>query len=154
MEAGQVTERVPHAIGERLMERLRRQPWLGAVGVIVVIFLALVAGEGLHDVAQTGLNGLSLGAIYALAVSSGTVLQAGALLLVYSLGLAVPFLAMGLAYNGVKPIYTRTKRYIWIVNYLSGAMLIIVGILIYTDSLINLNSLFNFEFLRDISGSR
>jgi neutral amino acid transport system permease protein len=58
--------RLPHAVGERLMERLRRQPWLGAVGVIIVIFLALVAGEGLHDVAQTGLNGLSLGAIYAL----------------------------------------------------------------------------------------
>jgi hypothetical protein len=31
-------------------------------------------------------------------------------------------------------------------------MLIVVGILTYTDSLINLNGLFNFEFLRDISG--
>jgi neutral amino acid transport system permease protein len=66
MEAGQMAEPVPRAIRERLAERLRRQPWLGAVGVIIVIFLALVAGEGLHDVAQTGLNGLSLGAIYAL----------------------------------------------------------------------------------------
>jgi neutral amino acid transport system permease protein len=66
MEAGEMAEPVSPPIGERLRERLRRQPWLGAVGVIVVIFLALVAGEGLHDVAQTGLNGLSLGAIYAL----------------------------------------------------------------------------------------
>lgn len=66
MEAGQITGRVPRAIGERLRERLRLQPWLGAIGVILLIFLALVAGEGLHDVAQTGLNGLSLGAIYAL----------------------------------------------------------------------------------------
>ena len=98
--------------------------------------------------------GPTLGAIYALAVSSGTVVQAGVLLLTYSVGLAVPFLAMGLAYNSVKPFYTRAKRYIWIVNYLSGAMLIVVGILIYTDSLINLNSLFNFEFLRDVSGNR
>ena len=61
-----MTEPVSPPIGERLMERLRRQPWLGAVAVIVAIFLALVAGHGLHDVAQTGLNGLSLGAIYAL----------------------------------------------------------------------------------------
>ena len=98
--------------------------------------------------------GPTLGAIFALAVSSGTVVQAGVLLLTYSAGLAVPFLAMGLAYNSVKPFYTRAKRYIWIVNYLSGAMLIVVGILIYTDSLINLNSLFNFEFLRDVSGNR
>jgi neutral amino acid transport system permease protein len=66
MEAGQMTEPVPSAIGEQLVERLRRQPWLGAIGVIIVIFGALVAGQGLHDVAQTGLNGLSLGAIYAL----------------------------------------------------------------------------------------
>jgi neutral amino acid transport system permease protein len=66
MEAGQMTRPAPAAIRERLMERLRRQPWIGAVGVILVIFLALVVGEGLHAVAQTGLNGLSLGAIYAL----------------------------------------------------------------------------------------
>jgi len=98
--------------------------------------------------------GPTLGAIYALAVSSGTVVQAGVLLLTYSTGLAVPFLAMGLAYSTVKPLYTRAKRYIWVVNYLSGAMLIVVGILIYTDSLINLNNLFNFELLRDISGNR
>jgi neutral amino acid transport system permease protein len=66
MEAGRMAEPMPPALGERLVERLRRQPWLGATGVIVAIFLALVAGEGLHNVAQTGLNGLSLGAIYAL----------------------------------------------------------------------------------------
>src|SRR5215211_4148558 len=66
MEAGQMTGAAPPAVGERLAERLRRQPWLGAIAVIFLIFLALVIGEGLHDVAQTGLNGLSLGAIYAL----------------------------------------------------------------------------------------
>ena len=95
--------------------------------------------------------GPTLGAIYALSVTSGTVLQAGVLLFVYSLGLAIPFLAMGAAYGAVKPWYAKAKRYVWIVNYLSGAMLIVVGILIYTDSLINLNELFNFGFLRDIS---
>ena len=95
--------------------------------------------------------GPTLGAIFALAVSSGTVLQAGVLLLAYSAGLSVPFLAMGLAYNSVRPLYMRAKRYVGVVNYLSGAMLIIVGILIFTDSLINMNSLFNFGFLGDVS---
>jgi neutral amino acid transport system permease protein len=66
MEAGQVAEPVPAAFGERLREEMRRRPWVGGVGVIVLIFVALVIGEGLHDVAQTGINGLSLGAIYAL----------------------------------------------------------------------------------------
>jgi neutral amino acid transport system permease protein len=66
MEAGQVAEPVPSAIGERVKDELRRRPWLGGVAVILAIFLALVAAKGLHAVAQTGLNGLSLGAIYAL----------------------------------------------------------------------------------------
>jgi neutral amino acid transport system permease protein len=66
MEAGQMAEPISPPLGERLGDRLRQQPWLGAIAVIVVIFLALVAGEGLHAVAQTSLNGLSLGAIYAL----------------------------------------------------------------------------------------
>ena len=95
--------------------------------------------------------GPTLGAILALAVSSGTVAQAGVLLLAFSAGLAVPFLAMGLAYNSVKPVYNRVKRYMGVVNYVSGALLIIIGILIFTNSLINLNTLFNFGFLGDLS---
>ncbi len=91
--------------------------------------------------------GPTLGAILVLAVSSGTVLQAGILLLVYSIGLSIPFLAMGVAYSSVKPIYNRVKRYMGVVNYVSGALLIVIGILIFTDSLINFNSLFNFGFL-------
>ena len=74
--------------------------------------------------------GPTLGAILGLAVSSGTVAEAGVLLLIYSLGLSVPFLAMGLAYNGVKPVYERVKRYSGWINYVSGAMLIVVGILV------------------------
>jgi len=97
--------------------------------------------------------GPTLGAILALGVSSGTVAEAGVLLLVYSAGLSVPFLALGFAYNSVKPLYQRAKRYVGVVNYLSGAMLIVVGILIFTDSLVNMNSLFNWGFLGDISGS-
>jgi cytochrome c-type biogenesis protein len=96
--------------------------------------------------------GPTLGAIYALAVTSGTVAQAGILLLTYSAGLSIPFLAMGAAYGAMKPLYSSIKRHIWIINYLSGAMLIVVGILIFTDSLINMNELFNFGVLQDVSG--
>lgn len=95
--------------------------------------------------------GPTLGAIFALAVSSGTVLQAGVLLLAYSAGLSLPFLALGLAYNSVKPLYERVKRYSGVVNYFSGALLIVVGVLVFTNSLINLNSAFNFGFLPDTS---
>ena len=39
---------------------------LGVVGFILVLLVVLIAFEGLHEVAQRGLTGLSLGAIYAL----------------------------------------------------------------------------------------
>ena len=71
-----MAEPAPSAIGERLKESLRRRPWLGAVAVILAIFLALVAAEGLHNVAQTGINGLSLGAIYALGAVGLTLVYA------------------------------------------------------------------------------
>jgi cytochrome c-type biogenesis protein len=88
--------------------------------------------------------GPTLGAIFTLAVSSSTVAQAALLFAVYSAGLSIPFLAMGLAYNSVKPFYTRMKRYVGVVNYLSGALLIIIGILVFTDSVVNLNNTFDF----------
>ncbi|HEX2358255.1 MAG TPA: branched-chain amino acid ABC transporter permease [Solirubrobacterales bacterium] len=61
-----MTEAAPPASGERLVERLRQSPAAMAGLVIALIFIALTIGYGLHDVLQTGLNGLSLGAIYAL----------------------------------------------------------------------------------------
>ena len=98
--------------------------------------------------------GPTLGVVLTLSAASATAWQGVILLAVYSLGLAVPFLAMGLGFNFVRPLYSRAKRYVGIVNYISGAMLIIVGILIFTNSLINLNSLFNFGFLGNISGEK
>jgi neutral amino acid transport system permease protein len=66
---------VPGSIDLPLRERLRetapvrlaaRYPqWTGAAAVALGI-LILIARHGLHDVAQTALNGLSLGSVYAL----------------------------------------------------------------------------------------
>ena len=47
-------------------ERAREHPVAAAFAVIGLIVLALIAGYGLHDVAQASLNGLTLGTIYAL----------------------------------------------------------------------------------------
>ena len=66
MEAGQLTEAASPAWRERLEERFRQSPAFGAGVVLAIIFLALVVSQGLHDVLQTSLNGVSLGAIYAL----------------------------------------------------------------------------------------
>jgi len=52
---------------------------------------------------------------------------------------------MRLAFNSVRPVFNWLKGYMGMINYASGALLIIVGILIFT------NSLFNLGFLGDIA---
>jgi neutral amino acid transport system permease protein len=51
---------------ERIGDWLGERPAVGGAAVFAVLGLILVVSYGLHDVAQTGLNGLSLGSIYAL----------------------------------------------------------------------------------------
>ncbi len=93
--------------------------------------------------------GPTLGAILALAATSGTVLEGGLLLVVYSLGLSIPFLAMGLAFNSAQGFYQRLRPLMPVINFGSGALIIVVGILIFTGSLINLNQYFNFGFFEE-----
>jgi neutral amino acid transport system permease protein len=52
--------------GEVLSELVREHPAVPAFGAIGLMVLVLIAAEGLHDVAQATLSGLTLGTIYAL----------------------------------------------------------------------------------------
>lgn len=51
---------------ENLRGQARERPAAAAFGAIALMLLALIAAHGLHDVAQSSLNGLTLGTIYAL----------------------------------------------------------------------------------------
>jgi neutral amino acid transport system permease protein len=66
MEAGTLSPSRELSPVERLREAANRRPAVAAAAFLAVIVLVLIASKGLHDVAQTGLNGLSLGAVYAL----------------------------------------------------------------------------------------
>jgi neutral amino acid transport system permease protein len=66
MEAGTVTVGEAPSPLERIREEANRHPARTALAVLALIVLVMIASKGLHDVAQRGLNGLSLGAIYAL----------------------------------------------------------------------------------------
>jgi neutral amino acid transport system permease protein len=65
MEAGTLTAAEAPLL-ERIREAANRRPAATALAVLALIVLVMIASKGLHDVAQLGLNGLSLGAIYAL----------------------------------------------------------------------------------------
>jgi neutral amino acid transport system permease protein len=66
MEAGALAPGQERPLSERLLDAANRRPALTAIVILAVIVLVMVIAKGLHDVAQTGLNGLTLGAIYAL----------------------------------------------------------------------------------------
>jgi neutral amino acid transport system permease protein len=66
MEAADLAATAVRSPADRLSDLARRQPGLAALAILALIVLILVAARGLHDVAQTGLNGLTLGSVYAL----------------------------------------------------------------------------------------
>ncbi len=77
-----------------------------------------------------------LGAIFMLAGASETAWHGAYLLAIYSLGLGLPFLIMGIAFNFLTPFLKRITHYSSIIYIVSGVLLIAVGILILTNRLV------------------
>lgn len=84
-----------------------------------------------------------LGAILALAASSNTLGQGIGLLAVYSLGLGIPFLITGFATGAALKALGRFKPHFRKFEVASGVLMIMVGILIFTDNLQSLSGIFN-----------
>jgi len=77
-----------------------------------------------------------LGGILMLAMASETAWRGASLLAVYSLGLGIPFLIIGAAFDSIAPLLKRIRRYSTAIYIISGAVLIVVGILILTNRLV------------------
>lgn len=75
-----------------------------------------------------------LGSILLLAGTSGTALQGGVLLSVFSLGLAVPFLAIALAFSRATVYIEKISKYLKIVSIVGGVFLIVLGALLATGN--------------------
>lgn len=76
-----------------------------------------------------------LSAILLLAGDTQTVAQGALLLLVYSIGLGIPFLITGAALATVTPWLRKMNRYMGIVSKITGIFLIFIGVLLLTDRL-------------------
>jgi len=139
------------------------QKWLGRVGGVVIILfglylLGLIRPRFLQReykievkrrfkssyltsfvfgaafaVGWTPCVGAILGAILTLAVVSPS--NAFFLLLAYSLGLGIPFLLVGLFVNQSQKFISRAGRWLRYINYVFGGILIILGILVFTNQL-------------------
>ena len=83
-----------------------------------------------------------LGAILTLALDAQSVWLAVFFLSVYSLGLGIPFLVVALLLTTATGWLRRLNRHLHIVSVVSGAFLILVGLLLLTGTFQSLNSLF------------
>jgi cytochrome c-type biogenesis protein len=76
-----------------------------------------------------------LGAILIVASQLQTVGQGILLLTAYTLGLGIPFLLVGLAFGPLSKWLRSMNRYVGLVSIVSGVLLVLMGILIFTNSL-------------------
>lgn len=76
-----------------------------------------------------------LTAILFLASNTQTAAQGAFLLFVYALGLGLPFVLAGLAVGGLTAWIRRMGRYMQWVSWVSGVLLILIGVAIFTDTL-------------------
>ena len=91
-------------------------------------------------IAWTPCVGPTLAAILAAASTADSVGQGGLLLFFYSLGLAIPFLLMALAFDKATVAFSWLRDHYLVITFISGTILILMGILILTDELTRLNS--------------
>jgi cytochrome c-type biogenesis protein len=109
----------------------RLAPSLGATSG----YLRSMLIGALFSLAWTPCIGPVLGGILTLAWSSETAWQGAYLLAIYSLGLGLPFLIIGVAFDFFRPLLRRLHRYSTWTYLFSGVLLIVVGILTLTNTL-------------------
>jgi cytochrome c-type biogenesis protein len=99
----------------------------------------LVAGAA-FAIAWTPCVGPALASILGLASTHDSVAEGGALLAVYSAGLAVPFLVSAIAFNQATTAFAWFRRHYAVVNGVAGTLLIAIGVLVLTGELTRLNA--------------
>jgi len=115
---------------------------LGYLGVIPLRFGGFGAGAGAPNggffrtvlfgmvfaVGWTPCVGAFLGSALMLASQQGSITQGAVMLLIYSLGLGIPFVLAAVLIDKFKAAFDFIKRHYRVVNAVSGAFLIAVGI--------------------------
>jgi cytochrome c-type biogenesis protein len=98
----------------------------------------IVAGAA-FAIAWTPCIGPTLGAILSAASLTGSAAQGAFLLAVYSAGLAIPFLLTAVAFSRMTTAFAVVKRHYQAIVATGGAILIAMGVLIWTGELTQLN---------------
>ena len=83
--------------------------------------------------------GPTLTAILNAAAIEDTLAEGGALLAVYSAGLAIPFLISAVAFNRATTVFRWLRDHYVVITAASGVLLIVMGVLVFTGELADLN---------------
>jgi cytochrome c-type biogenesis protein len=113
-----------------LQREMRFNPEKSPVGMIGAYVIGLAFAFG-----WTPCVGPILATILTLAASSDSLGYGVSLLLVYSLGLGIPFMAAALAIEPFMRFLQRFRRHVHKIEIGAGLMLVATGLLIMTDSL-------------------
>ena len=121
--------------GERLGGRLvsSRGGWIASFGL-----------GAIFAVGWTPCIGVILGGILGLASSSETVAQGGILLVAYTAGLGLPFLAIALVYDRAPALLRPLVRHGRLVSFIGGALVVVIGVAMLMDWLALIPSWFPF----------
>jgi cytochrome c-type biogenesis protein len=95
---------------------------------------ALVMGMA-FAFAWTPCVGPVLAVVLGLAAKNGTLPGGVLLLFAYSLGLAVPFVATGLAFGRLTAFYARARSRLWAIELVAGLVLGTFGVLLLTNNI-------------------
>lgn len=95
-------------------------------------FLSSMIFGIVFSIGWTPCVGAFLGSALMLATSQGQVTEGVIMLLLYSLGLGIPFFISAILIDKLKTAFNFIKKHYKIINTVSGCLLIIVGILMAT----------------------
>ena len=99
----------------------------------------IVAGLA-FAVAWLPCTGPTLGAILTAAGTESDVGEGAVLLAFYALGLAVPFILSAVAFSSVSGVFRFFRDHYTAITVVSGLVLVVMGVLLYTNELTRLNS--------------
>ena len=131
------TATVPAGVSGGAMTMMRGGPWAG-------IGYAKSVGVGAaFAVGWTPCIGPVLGAILTLSATTASVAKGTYLLLVYSLGLGVPFIITGFAVVPVTNFLRRVRGLMPLVEIATGVLVVFVGVLLFFNELAIFNTYFS-----------
>lgn len=98
----------------------------------------------IFSIGWTPCVGAFLGTALALASQKGSALEGVFMLLIYSLGLGIPFMISALLIDSFKTTFDWIKTHYDLINRISGGLLIVLGLLIMTGTMGYLLSFLSF----------